>query len=215
MSEISKHNAQLIDEIRELINQSRQQVAVSVNSAMSLLYWRIGKRINEEILENKRAEYGKEIVAKLSLRLEMEYGKGYSKRQLHLFIRFAEVFPSVEIVHTLCTQLSWSQIRQVIPIESELKRQFYVEMCKHEKWSVRTFQERINSMLYERTAISKKPEKTIENELAGLKNDQKLSADLKKLTHYAITFLLNHHRPSQSSIVSLFVGKQHGTIHTR
>ena len=83
---------------------------------ISLLYWQIGKRINEEILQNQRAEYGKEIVSALSEQLTIDYGSGWSKRQLHHCIRFAEVFPDFEIVHTLCSQLSWSHLRLIIPI---------------------------------------------------------------------------------------------------
>jgi predicted nuclease of restriction endonuclease-like (RecB) superfamily len=179
----------LATDIKELIAQSRQQVAVAVNSAMSMLYWQIGKRINEDVLLNQRAEYGKEIVATLSQQLSEEYGKGWSKRQLHHCLRFAETFPDIEIVHTLCTQLSWSHIRLIIPIESDLKRQFYIEMCKLEKWSVRTLQERINSMLYERTAISKKPEQTIQNELELLKNERQVSPDLVFRDPYFLDFL--------------------------
>ncbi len=179
----------LFGEVSELIEQSRQQVAVAVNSAMSMLYWQVGKRINEEILRHQRAEYGKEIVATLSRLLEIEYGKGWSKRQLHHCLRFAVIFPDKEIVHTLCTQLSWSHLRQIVAIDDELKRMFYIEMCKLEKWTVRTFQERINSMLYERTAISKKPEITIQNELETLKNEQQISPDLVFKDPYFLDFL--------------------------
>jgi len=92
-----------------------------------------------------------------------EYGKGWSEKQLRHCIRFAEVFPEKEIVYTLCRELSWSHLRIVFFINDPLKRDFYIEMCKLEKWSVRTFRERVNLMMYERTAISKKPEETIES----------------------------------------------------
>ena len=154
----------LVSEIKTLIEQSKQQVAVTVNATMSLLYWQIGKRINEEILKDRRAEYGKQIVAKLSLQLEAEYGTGWSKRHLHHCLRFAETIPDFEIVNAVRTQLSWTHLRTIIPIEDPLKRDFYIEMCKLERWSTRTLQERINSMLYERTAISKKPEETIKKD---------------------------------------------------
>ena len=155
----------LFGEIRNLIAESRQQVAITVNSAMSMLYWQIGKRINEEVLQHKRAGYGKEIVVSLARQLEAEYGKGWGEKQLRHCLRFAEAFPDFEIVYTLCRQLSWSHIRLVMFIEEPLKQAFYIEICKLEKWSVRTFQERINSMLFERTAISKKPELTVQNDL--------------------------------------------------
>ncbi len=179
----------LASEIKELIEQSRQNVALAVNAEITLLYWKVGKRIKDEVLASERAEYGEQIVRTLSIQLTAEYGRGWSKRQLHHCIRFAEVFPGIQIVHTLCTQLSWSHIRIIIPIESELKRQFFTEMCKLEKWSVRTFQERINSMLYERTAISKKPELTIKNDLELLKNEQQISPDLVFRDPYFLDFL--------------------------
>ena len=103
---------------------------------------------NQEVLQEKRAEYGKQIIASLSQQLSNEYGKGWSEKQLRHCIRFAEVFLENEIVYTLCTQLSWSHLRIVFFINDPLKREFYTEMCKLEKWSVRTFRERINSMLY-------------------------------------------------------------------
>jgi len=85
------------------------------------------------------------FVTSLSRQLTLDYGTGWSKRQLHHCIRFAEVFPDFKIVHTLCSQLSWSHLRLIIPMEETLKRDFYIEMCKLEKWSVRTFQDRIQS----------------------------------------------------------------------
>jgi predicted nuclease of restriction endonuclease-like (RecB) superfamily len=190
MSELDKsNNLDLVKEISLYIEESKQQLAITVNATLSLLYWQIGKRINEEILQNQRAEYGKEIVSALSRQLTLDYGTGWSKRQLHHCIRFAEVFPDFEIVHTLCSQLSWSHLRLIIPMEETLKRDFYIEMCKLEKWSTRTLQERIQSMLFERTAISKKPEQTIKNDLALLNKEQKLSADLVFKDPYVLDFL--------------------------
>lgn len=176
-------------DIKQLIAQSREQVAVAVNSAISMLYWQIGKRINKDVLQNQRAEYGKEIVVSLSRQLTEEYGNGWGEKQLRQCMKFAETFTENEIVYTLCRQLSWSHIRLVMFIDDPLKREFYIEMCKLEKWSVRTFQERINSMLYERSAISKKPELTIQNDLELLKNEQKISPDLVFKDPYFLDFL--------------------------
>jgi predicted nuclease of restriction endonuclease-like (RecB) superfamily len=190
MSQLDKsNNLDLVKEISLYIEESKQQLAITVNATLSLLYWQIGKRINEEILQNQRAEYGKEIVSALSEQLTIDYGSGWSKRQLHHCIRFAEVFPDFEIVHTLCSQLSWSHLRLIIPMQDTLKRDFYIEMSKLEKWSTRRLQERIQSMLFERTAISKKPEQTIKNELALLNKEQKLSADLVFKDPYVLDFL--------------------------
>ena len=115
----------LLGEIKSLIEQGRQQVAVAVNSAMSMLYWNIGKRINEEILQNKRAEYGKEIVVSLARQLEIEYGKGWGEKQLRQCMKLADTFPKKEIVYTLCRELSWSHIRLVMFMDEPLKREFY------------------------------------------------------------------------------------------
>lgn len=188
MSEMNK-NIDLIADIKSLIEQSRQQVAAAVNSAITLLYWEIGSRINKEILLNFRAEYGRQIVQTLSSQLVLEYGKGWGEKHLRHCLRLAQTFQDKEIVYTLCRQLSWSHIRLVIYMEDDIKRDFYIEMCKVEKWSVRTFQERINSMLYERTAISKKPEVTIQKELKSLKNSQQISPDLVFKDPYFLDFL--------------------------
>lgn len=155
-----------------------------------MLYWQIGKRINEEIEGKSRSElYGREIVATLRRQLAEEYGSAFSEKNLRRMMQFATVFPEKEIVYAVCRELSWSHLKILIPIENQLKREFYIEICKLEKWSVRSFQERINSMLYERTAISKKPELTIKNELELLKNNQQISPDLVFRDPYFLDFL--------------------------
>ncbi len=110
-----------------------------------MLYWQIGKRINEEVLKDKRAEYGKQIVATLWRQLTAEYGDAFSEKNLRRMMQFAAVFCDEEIVSALCRQLTWSHFKILIPIDDELKRLFYIEMCRLERWSVRTFRERINS----------------------------------------------------------------------
>lgn len=179
----------LFGEIKTLIDQTRQNLAISVNSTMSMLYWQIGKRINEEVLEDNRAEYGKQIIFTLSKQLLTEYGSSFAEKNIRRMLQFSEVFPDKEIVVSLIRQLSWTHILAIIPIVDPLKREFYIEICKIEKWSVRTFRERINSMLYERTAISKKPELTIKNDLALLKASEKITPDLVFRDPYILDFL--------------------------
>lgn len=179
----------LFFEIKNLIETSKNNVAVTVNSEMTLLYWNIGKRINDEVLQNHRAEYSKQIVVSLARQLEIEYGKGWSEKQLRHCLRFAETINDFEIVSALRRQLSWTHIKTIIYIENNIKQMFYIEMCKLERWSSRQLQERINSMLYERTAISKKPEETIKNELAALQTNQTLTADLVFRDPYFLDFL--------------------------
>ena len=178
-----------VSEIKTLIEQSKRNVALAINSEITALYWHVGIRINSEILQNERAEYGKQIVQSLSAQLEQEYGKGWGEKQLRQCMQFALVYPDKEIVYALRRQLSWTHLRTVIYMEDALKRAFYIEMCKLENWSSRQLKERIQSMLYERTAISKKPELTIQNDLELLQNEQKLSADLVFRDPYVLDFL--------------------------
>jgi predicted nuclease of restriction endonuclease-like (RecB) superfamily len=179
----------LVSEIKALINDSKQQVAIAVNSTITMLYWHIGKRINQEILKDTRAEYGKQIVIILSKQLSSEYGTGRSEKHLRHCLRCAETFKDDEIVSTLWRQLSWSHLKEIIYLDNELKRMFYIEMCRIEKWSVRTFRGRINSMLYERTAISKKPEETIKKELKQLAENNQITPDLIFRDPYFLDFL--------------------------
>ncbi|WP_149241724.1 PDDEXK nuclease domain-containing protein [Dyadobacter sp. 32] len=158
-------------------------------SSITLLYWSIGKRINQEVLNFNRAEYGKQVVATLSAQLTDAYGKGWSEKQLLHCIRIAEIFPDKPIVYTLCRQLSWSHLRLLMYMDDAFKREFYIQMCKIEHWSFRTFRERVQSMLYERTAISKKPEVTIQNDLESLKTEDKVSPDLVFRDPYFLDFL--------------------------
>jgi len=188
MAKNIEHNPLFVS-IKELIEQSKQQVAVAVNATMTALYWKVGKRINDEVLGNERAEYGKKIVHSLSIQLETAYGKGWGEKQLRQCMQFATVFVDEQIVYALRRQLSWTHLRSIIYMEDPLKREFYIEMCKLEKWSSRQFQERIQSMLYERTAISKKPELTIQNDLELLKSEQKLNPDLVFRDPYFLDFL--------------------------
>ena len=113
----------VFDDVKQLIEQTKQQVAVTVNSVMGMLYWEVGNRILLEILKDKRAEYGKQIIISLSKQLTEEHGNGWSDKQLRHCIRFAEVFPEKEIVYTLCRQLSWSHLRIIFFIDEPLRRE--------------------------------------------------------------------------------------------
>ncbi|NLO71113.1 MAG: DUF1016 domain-containing protein [Porphyromonadaceae bacterium] len=187
--ELKKKNTELLHSLVSIIDESRKRVAVSINSELTILYWNIGKLINEEILKNERAEYGKQIINEVSKELTERYGTGFSRTNIHNFLKFNEILPDIEIVHSLRGQLTWTHIRELIYVSDELKREFYIQMCIHERWSVRTLQERMNTMLYERTAISKKPEETIKQEIKLLKEDKKLSPDLVFRDPYILDFL--------------------------
>lgn len=179
----------LLKDLRELIATARQDVARQVNSALVLLYWRIGKRIREDVLKEKRAEYGEQIVYAVSTQLVKEFGTGFSEKNLRRMVQFAETFPNEQIVVTLSRQLGWSHFIAIIPLDDDLKRDFYAKMCRIERWSVRTLRQKISGMLFERTALSKKPEKVIRHELDTLHIEDKLTPDLVFRDPYFLDFL--------------------------
>ena len=179
----------LLPDIRRMIMESRTAAATAVNVVLTMLYWRIGKRIHDEILRGERAEYGGEIVATLSRQLVLEYGTGFSEKNVRRMIQLAEVFPKKQIVAALSRELSWSHFRELLPLSDQLQRDFYAEMCRVERWSVRTLREKIGSMLYERTALSKKPEKLIRHELDSLRDEDRMTPDLVFRDPYFLDFL--------------------------
>lgn len=116
-------------------------------------------------------------------------GERFSRYNLSRMVQFAEYFPEKQIVATLSQQLSWSHFVEVIPLKESLVREFYAEMCRIERWSVRTLRKKIDSMLFERSALSKRPEKLARLELAKLKFEDKLSPDLVFRDPYFLDFL--------------------------
>ncbi|MFY9822459.1 MAG: PDDEXK nuclease domain-containing protein [Thermoanaerobaculia bacterium] len=179
----------LLADLRELILQARESVARAVNSGLVLLYWHIGTRIREDILKEKRAEYGEQIVHALSALLTVEFGRGFTTRNLFNMIRFAEAFPDIEIVHSLSALLGWTHFRQILSLDDPLKRNFYAEMCRIENWSTRTLARKIDGMLFERTALSKKPAALAAMELKQLREEDKLTPDLVFRDPYFLDFL--------------------------
>ncbi|MBX3148723.1 DUF1016 family protein [Candidatus Obscuribacterales bacterium] len=179
----------LLIEVRQMIELSREHVAQQMNSALVVMYWRIGDRIRKEILSEKRAEYGKQIIENLSRQLTLEYGRGFSRSNLADMVRFSETFPDENILQTLSGKLGWSHLRLIINVDDALKRDFYTEMCKLERWSVRTLQKKIGSMLFERTALSRKPTELAQQELAALRKEDQLTPDLVFRDPYLLDFL--------------------------
>jgi len=185
----SVDNIDLLRELRELIEEARAVVALTVNAGLTMLYWQIGDRISREVLSGKRGNYGKEIIATLSQQLSQDYGNGYSYSALTRMIKFVEVFPDQAIITTLSQTLSWSHFREILPLNKPLQRDFYAEMCRVERWSVRTLRKKIGSMLYERTALSKKPEELIKLEIEELREKDSLTPDLVFRDPYFLDFL--------------------------
>ncbi len=187
--EIDALSQPLLADIKRLIDEARSRVATKINVELTMLYWRIGGRINTEILGGGRAEYGKLIISGLSKQLTQDYGRTFGEKNLRRMMQFAKVYPDEEIVVSLIRQLSWSHILAILPMVDAIKRDFYAEICCLENWSVRQLRERIRSMLYERSAISKKPEETIANDLQALRQKHKVSPDFLLKDPYVLDFL--------------------------
>jgi len=179
----------LIGDLRQIIEQARGRVAVTVNSELTMMYWHIGERINRDVLGNQRAEYGKQIVSTVSTQLQEEFGtKGFDEKSIRRMMQFAQQFPNIQIVAPLVRQLSWSHFLIVMPMKDDLKREFYLTMAASERWSKRTLQSKIDGMLYERTAISSKPDALIKQELSQLREENVLSPDLVFKSPYFLDF---------------------------
>jgi predicted nuclease of restriction endonuclease-like (RecB) superfamily len=181
--------APLLEDLRSLIRQARAGVAQAVNSALVRLYWEVGYRIRTEVLSHRRAAYGEEILSTLSKELTAEFGSGFSVPNLSRMMRLAEVFPDRHVVATLGRQLGWSHFIQIIPLSDSIQRDFYAEMCRVERWSVRTLRAKIQGMLFERTALSKKPADLAKQELAALRDKDRLTPDLVFRDPYFLNFL--------------------------
>ncbi|GKV93344.1 DUF1016 domain-containing protein [Pectobacterium aroidearum] len=179
----------LLGDIRALIETSRQRAVLAVNAELTLLFWRVGQRIHTEVLAGQRAGYGGEILPTLAEQLARDYGRGFGEKNLRRMVKFAATFPEEPIVATLSRQLSWSHFVLLLPLKDPLQRDYYAQMASAERWSVRTLRERIDSMLYERTALSQKPEETIAQELATLRDAQRMTPALVMRDPYILDFL--------------------------
>ena len=181
--------AGLVKDVGRLIVDARRQTTAAVNFDLTLLYWRIGKRIQQEVLGSERGAYGEQIVVTASRQLVAAYGRGYAEKNLRRMVQFAEAFPEEQIVATLSRQLSWSHFSALLPLSQPLQREFYAAMCRIERWSVRTLRERIDSMLYERTALSKQPDALVRQELALLRSRGDVTPALVLKDPYVLDFL--------------------------
>jgi predicted nuclease of restriction endonuclease-like (RecB) superfamily len=159
-----------------------------VNSEMVMLYWEIGRRIGEELPEEGRAEYGAKVVELVNERLTAEYGRGFRRSNVFNMLLFSEIF-DLKTVQTLSGQLSWSHFIEIIHLKDPLQRQFYAEMARVERWSVRTLRKKIQGMLFERTAISRKPEELARQELEALQEEDRMTPDLVFRDPYLLNFL--------------------------
>ena len=147
-------NNDLLKDLMSIIDRGKRELSVRVNSQLILVYWQIGKRINEDILQDKRAEYGKQVIPSISAQLTERYGKSFQLRNLRRMMQFAEVFQELEIVSTASTQLSWSHFVELLPLANQDARIFYIQKIKEGQWSVRHTRQQIERKVFERSAIA-------------------------------------------------------------
>ncbi|WP_172914227.1 PDDEXK nuclease domain-containing protein [Capnocytophaga canis] len=147
-------NKNLLSELSVLIENGQQQIVYYANSTLTLVFWQVGKRINEDVLNNERATYGKRIVPMIANELESKYGRNFTEKNIRRMMQFAEVFPDFQIVVTLSRQLSWSQFLVLIPLKNHEARMFYAELTANESLSVRDLRKQITAKAFERMQIA-------------------------------------------------------------
>ena len=179
----------LYKDVCSLIENTHQRLATTINTEACILHWQIGKRIKEDVLFNKRAEYGKQVIKNLAVALAEKYGKGWGFYKLQHCVRCAYTFSEDEIMYAVRTQLTWTHLRSLMSIDDELKRSFYMEVCRLEHWDTRTLNEKIDSQLYELTALSKKPEEVIKQELVKIKETNTLTPNIVFRSDYFLDML--------------------------
>jgi len=144
----------LYKELSYLIEKSKQRAVSQVKSTVNILFWQVGKKINDEILHNKRAKYGSQIVANLAARLTSQYGQSFELKNLRRMMQFAEQFPDRKIVVTLSRQLNWSHFITIIPLKIMESRLFYANLAVHDILSVRELRHQIEMKTFERTQLA-------------------------------------------------------------
>jgi len=187
--EVSNLLSGLYHDVCLLIEQARLKVAQTANQTLTLMYWQIGKRINDELLEGERAAYGKQILSQLATLLQTQFGKrGFQERNIRRMLQFAQLFPDFEIVSQAATKLSWSHFIELISLKEALQRDFYLTMAISENWGRDTLRSKIDGMLYERTLISGKPHEFIKQELSNMQAGLPFSPDLVFKSPYFLDF---------------------------
>lgn len=154
MESISKADNQLFVDLSQIIEQGKYEVARQVNSTLTLVYWQVGKKINEHILDNQRGAYGKQIVVTVSRQLENRFGRSFSEKNLRRMMQFCEVFPDVEIVVPLARQLTWSHFLILLPLKNHEARLFYAKKAIEEHLGKRDLRKQIEHKTFERIEIA-------------------------------------------------------------
>jgi hypothetical protein len=133
-----KYNApKLVQEISILIEESKQQVVRTANSALTLLFWQVGKRVNDEVLKNDRAQYGKQIIANVSAQLELKYGRNFTEKNLRRMIKFYQEFSDINILPPLVAKLTWSHFIELFTLKSIDSKLYYAQHAIDNNWGKR------------------------------------------------------------------------------
>jgi predicted nuclease of restriction endonuclease-like (RecB) superfamily len=179
----------LLADLRGLIENARTRVVVAANQEQTLLYWDIGRRIREDVLQERRAPYGKQIVATVSQQLTIDYGKGFTHSGLTRMMQAAEYFPDRALVEKVADVVQWSHFVEVLPLRDPLEREFYITMSHACRWSIRGLRKEIAGALFTRTALSRNTDELIRQELAALREEDRWSTDLVLRAPYLLPFL--------------------------
>ncbi|MBQ9469646.1 MAG: DUF1016 family protein [Bacteroidales bacterium] len=179
----------LYGDVCQIIDGARNRIATYLNTEVCMTNWYVGKRIKEDVLYNQRAQYGKQILMNLSARLAEKYGSGWSLYKPQHCVRAAYTFSEEEIMYATRTQLTWTHLRTLMSVKDPLERQFYAQMCGIEHWDTRTLDEKIDQQLYQRTAISRKPEEVVRQELEEARDGNQLLPDMVFRSSYFLDML--------------------------
>lgn len=189
MNEIVNGEEKLFNDLCGIIDDVRRRIATYVNTGVCLTNWTVGKRIKEDVLYNQRADYGKQVLQNVSKQLVNKYGSGWGYEKLKHCVRSAYLFTEDEIRYATRTQLNWTHIRILMGVSDPLARQFYLEMAHIERWSTRILEDKIDGQLYERTAISRRPEEVIKQELQKVRETHAVVPDMVFRSTYFLDIL--------------------------
>jgi predicted nuclease of restriction endonuclease-like (RecB) superfamily len=168
----SQPSPALLTDLRQIIQSGKSQAVAAVNSALTLTYWHVGKRINEEILQGARAAYGEQVIASVAQGLVEQFGQGFEAKNLRRMMKFAEIFQDPAIVAPLVRQLSWSHFLILLPLKTQEARLFYARQSIEHLWSKRELIRQIERKAFERAEIAdRKLELAAAPELAGAFKD--------------------------------------------
>ena len=159
------------DELSALIDQGKQKLTFAANSTLTLLFWNLGKRINEEVLHNNRAEYGKRILEVISVQLENKYGRNFNEKNIRRMVRFSQDFSDVNILPTLSAKLSWSHFIELFPLKSKEAKLYYAHKAAEEVWGIRELRNQIARKAFERNEIANTQMSTFKPELLNTFKD--------------------------------------------